>query len=141
MIRQQFSYHCAMRLHEWNAMLGDQIARLRKLLGMSQMELAAILHASVVGMHEQGRRTLELGILIRLANVFEATLDHLILRKDPKKRKLPMIKSWLYPLGINFLGRNAKRDKMVATLGNGVSSKSKKPAGNRQKRRNEEGRF
>jgi transcriptional regulator with XRE-family HTH domain len=51
---------------------------------MSQMQLGEMLHIglSAVGMYEQGRRTLSIDTIIRLAIVFGVSLDYLITGKE-----------------------------------------------------------
>ena len=65
-------------------MLADQIAKLRKKAGMSQLQLAEKLNigASAVGMYEQGRRTPSIELVIQLANLFEVSLDYLITGRE-----------------------------------------------------------
>ena len=61
-------------------MLSDRIAALRNRSGMSQGELARLLHisASTVGMYEQGRRTPNIDTLVEISKVFDVSLDYLI---------------------------------------------------------------
>lgn len=61
-------------------MLAKQIMILRKASGMSQSQLAKKLNVgpSAVGMYEQGRRTPSIDILIRMAILFEVSLDYLV---------------------------------------------------------------
>jgi transcriptional regulator with XRE-family HTH domain len=61
-------------------MLAIRIMQLRKLSGMTQLQLAQILHisASAEGMYEQGRRTPSLEILIMMSQLFGVSLDYLI---------------------------------------------------------------
>jgi transcriptional regulator with XRE-family HTH domain len=61
-------------------MLATRIALLRKMHGMSQQELAKMLHISpsAEGMYEQGRRTPSLDILIKISLIFRVSLDYLI---------------------------------------------------------------
>ena len=61
-------------------MLSDQITRLRKSAGMSQLQLGQRLNISpsAVGMYEQGRRTPSLETLVRLSVLFGVSLDYLI---------------------------------------------------------------
>ena len=61
-------------------MLANQIIFLRKQAGMSQLQLARKLNVgtSAIGMYEQGRRTPAIEILIRMAELFEVSLDYLI---------------------------------------------------------------
>lgn len=61
-------------------MLGTRIASLRQSRGMSQAELARLLHisASAVGMYEQGRREPSVDTLIALSKAFGVSLDYLL---------------------------------------------------------------
>lgn len=61
-------------------MLEERIMLLRKKSGLSQLQLAKILHvsASAEGMYEQGRRTPSLEILIMMSQLFGVSLDYLI---------------------------------------------------------------
>lgn len=61
-------------------MLSHRITYFRKLLGMSQAQLAKNLNMSpsAVGMYEQGRRIPDLNTLILLSNLFQISLDYLI---------------------------------------------------------------
>jgi transcriptional regulator with XRE-family HTH domain len=61
-------------------MLAVRIAQLRKKHGMSQLELASVLHISpsAEGMYEQGRRTPSLDILVEMSLIFRVSLDYLI---------------------------------------------------------------
>lgn len=65
-------------------MLANQIMMLRKKAGMSQLQLAKKLNIgpSAIGMYEQGRRTPDIEMLIRIANLFEVSLDYLITGKE-----------------------------------------------------------
>ena len=65
-------------------MLANQIIKLRKKTGMSQLQLAKKLNIgpSAIGMYEQGRRTPDVEMLIRIANLFEVSLDYLITGKE-----------------------------------------------------------
>ena len=60
-------------------MLGSRIAELRKHIGMSQNQLALLLHISpsTVGMYEQGRREPGLDTLVALARIFHTSTDYL----------------------------------------------------------------
>ena len=64
-------------------MLCKQIESLRRKKGLSQAELAQLLHisTSAVGMYEQGRREPPVSILIAMAKEFNVTLDYLITGK------------------------------------------------------------
>ncbi|MBE6946682.1 MAG: helix-turn-helix transcriptional regulator [Ruminococcaceae bacterium] len=61
-------------------MLGKRIASLRQSYGMSQAELARLLHISpsAVGMYEQGRREPAVTTLVALSKVFEVSVDYLV---------------------------------------------------------------
>lgn len=68
-------------------MLAIRIMQLRKLSGMTQLQLAQILHisASAEGMYEQGRRTPSLEILIMMSQLFGVSLDYLITGSEFKQ--------------------------------------------------------
>lgn len=61
-------------------MLANRIVFLRKEMGISQSQLAQILHISpsAAGMYEQGRRTPSIDILIEMAKQFHVSLDYLL---------------------------------------------------------------
>lgn len=61
-------------------MLEERIIWLRKQHGLSQLQLAQILHisASAEGMYEQGRRTPSLEVLVMMSQLFGVSLDYLI---------------------------------------------------------------
>lgn len=61
-------------------MLHERIHFLRQKSGLSQSELAQMLHisASTVGMYEQGRRVPGVDILVRLSVLFDVSLDYLV---------------------------------------------------------------
>ena len=65
-------------------MLANQIMKLRKKAGISQLQLAKRLNISpsAVGMYEQGRRTPAIDILIRMAILFEVSLDYLVTGRE-----------------------------------------------------------
>ena len=65
-------------------MLATRITQLRKYNGMSQLQLAQILHisASAEGMYEQGRRVPSLETLTAMAAIFHVSLDYLITGAD-----------------------------------------------------------
>lgn len=60
-------------------MIGSRIAQLRKRMGMSQDQLAQILHISpsTVGMYEQGRREPGVDTLVALARILHTSTDYL----------------------------------------------------------------
>lgn len=64
-------------------MFRDQLKKLRKMRGISQMQLAeaAKVGKSTVGMWEVGRNEPDLATLIWLADYFEVTLDELVGRE------------------------------------------------------------
>lgn len=74
-------------------MLGSRIANIRKEKNMSQSQLAVLLGVgpSTVGMYEQGRRTPDLDTLVRLAKVFNVSLDYLITGKEWREESHPKI--------------------------------------------------
>ena len=61
-------------------MLGARIAALRRAAGWNQAELAQRLQisSSAVGMYEQGRREPSAEMLVRMAKVFEVSVDYLL---------------------------------------------------------------
>lgn len=61
-------------------MVGTQIAALRRGAGLSQAELAKIIHVSpsTIGMYEQGRRLPAAPILVALSRVLGVSLDYLV---------------------------------------------------------------
>lgn len=65
-------------------MLSHRIAKLRTLKGISQAQLAQLLHISpsTVGMYEQGRRTPNVETLVAMSEVLEVSLDYLITGSD-----------------------------------------------------------
>lgn len=60
--------------------MNNRIAALRKANGLTQLQLANLLHISpsAEGMYEQGRRTPSLDILIAMSLIFHVSLDYLI---------------------------------------------------------------
>lgn len=64
-------------------MLGKQIEYLRRKKGLSQAELARLLHISpsTIGMYEQGRREPPINILIALSEEFGVTIDYIVTGK------------------------------------------------------------
>ena len=61
-------------------MLGARITALRKTAGWNQAELAQRLQisSSAVGMYEQGRREPSADMLVRIARVFNVSVDYLL---------------------------------------------------------------
>ena len=62
-------------------MMCHRMIMLRKQARMSQLELSRALHvsASTIGMYEQGRRSPDLDVLIRMSHLFNVSLDYLII--------------------------------------------------------------
>lgn len=65
-------------------MLARRIGELRIKKGLSQSQLADMLHvsASTIGMYEQGRRTPSIDMLVELSRAFGVSLDYLITGSD-----------------------------------------------------------
>lgn len=65
-------------------MLARRIGALRIKKGLTQSQLAEILHvsASTIGMYEQGRRIPSIDMLVALSRVFDVSLDYLITGSD-----------------------------------------------------------
>jgi transcriptional regulator with XRE-family HTH domain len=61
-------------------MVGRQIAVLRKAAGLTQTDLARLIHVSpsTVGMYEQGRRLPVTPTLMTLSQVFDVSIDYLV---------------------------------------------------------------
>ena len=64
-------------------MLSKRIESLRRKKGLSQLELAKLLHVSpsAVGMYEQGRREPSINILVAMSEEFGVTIDYLVTGK------------------------------------------------------------
>lgn len=64
-------------------MLGEQIKKLRIQKGLTQQQLAEVLHISTssVGMWEQGRREPDATMLIQIADFYGVTVDYLLGRE------------------------------------------------------------
>lgn len=64
-------------------MLSKRIESLRRKKGLSQLELANLLHVSpsAVGMYEQGRREPSISILLAMSEEFGVTIDYLVTGK------------------------------------------------------------
>lgn len=64
-------------------MLSKRIESLRRKKGLSQLELAKLLHVSpsAVGMYEQGRREPSISILLAMSEEFGVTIDYLVTGK------------------------------------------------------------
>lgn len=65
-------------------MLAHRITKLRIERGITQSQLAMLLHISpsTIGMYEQGRRTPSIDVLIALSRTFSVSLDYLITGTD-----------------------------------------------------------
>lgn len=63
--------------------IGENIKALRKMLGMTQGDLALILGGkkSLVSNYENGYSTPDIYTLIKLADIFDVSLDELVGRK------------------------------------------------------------
>jgi len=76
-------------------MLGERIAALRRIRGISQAELARRLDisASAMGMYEQGRREPSVQTIIALARELEVSTDFLLTGKSapPESDPLPKL--------------------------------------------------
>lgn len=66
--------------------MGERIAQLRRMRGLSQAKLASALglSTSTIAMYEQGRREPSVSILVALADTLGVTLDYLITEKNLK---------------------------------------------------------
>lgn len=71
-------------------MFGERICILRCQKGLTQAELADLLHigASALGMYEQERRQPALDMLIQLAQVFGVSVDYLLTGKPINQNDL-----------------------------------------------------
>ena len=65
-------------------MMCHRFIMLRKKAHMSQLDLSLALNvsASTIGMYEQGRRSPDLDVLIRMSHLFDVSLDYLITGTD-----------------------------------------------------------
>lgn len=70
----------------WGNAMGERIAQLRRMRGLSQAKLASALglSTSTIAMYEQGRREPSVSILVALADTLGVTLDYLITEKNLK---------------------------------------------------------
>lgn len=70
------------------ATFSDRFRDLRKEKGLSQRELAAVLHMSnsAVAMYETGKRQPDLEALEKIADFFNVDMDYLLGRKDTTMR-------------------------------------------------------
>ena len=80
-------------------MLSTRITYLRKSKGLSQSQLASELSisASAVGMYEQGRRVPDIDMLVKLADLFDVSLDHLITGEEHQHRNNPKHCEQMFP--------------------------------------------
>ena len=74
-------------------MTNKRIKDERLKLKLTQQELAEKLNISpgAIGMYEQGRRTPEVDILVKMANLFDCTVDYLLGRTDNKDEYIAII--------------------------------------------------
>lgn len=80
-------------------MLSARITYLRKSKGLSQSQLASELSisASAVGMYEQGRRVPDIDMLVKLADLFDVSLDYLITGEEHQHRNNPKHCEQMFP--------------------------------------------
>lgn len=69
--------------------IGYRISELRKQAGMSQFQLAKVLHIgqSTLAMYEKNKRKPSLEMLSAIADYFNVTTDYLLGRPEKKKEK------------------------------------------------------
>lgn len=70
--------------------MGERIAQLRRMHGLSQAKLACTLglSTSTIAMYEQGRREPSVPILIALADALGVTIDYLLTGHPPQSPKI-----------------------------------------------------
>ena len=70
--------------------MGNRIAKLRHMRGLSQAALAKVLglSTSTIAMYEQGRREPSVSIIIALAGVLGVTIDYLLTGQPPRQTTL-----------------------------------------------------
>lgn len=91
-------------------MVGRQIAALRKSAGLTQTDLARLIHVSpsTVGMYEQGRRLPATPTLMMLSQVFDVTIDYLVTGEPRSLKDLKeiciMIKRGVGEVGAAYAG-------------------------------------
>ena len=91
-------------------MVGRQIAALRKSAGLTQTDLARLIHVSpsTVGMYEQGRRLAATPTLMTLSQVFDVTIDYLVTGEPRSLKDLKeiciMIKRGVGEVGAAYAG-------------------------------------
>ena len=61
-------------------MLSCRITQLRRRAGINQLQLAEVLHRSpsIIGMYEQGRRALNIEVLIQISRFYNVSIDYLL---------------------------------------------------------------
>lgn len=81
-------------------MLAKRIMMLRKIHGMSQLQLAQKLcvSASTIGMYEQGRRVPSIEVFVMMSQVFRVSLDYLITGSEFKKTDNALIQNDIYDM-------------------------------------------
>lgn len=72
-------------------MFGDRLRKLRDEYGFSQEQLGnkTNLSTSTIGMYEQGRRQPDNETLVKLANVFDVSVDYLLGNTEVRKANEP----------------------------------------------------
>lgn len=75
-------------------MLAKRIMMLRKVHGMSQLQLAQKLcvSASTIGMYEQGRRVPSIEVLVMISQMLGVSLDYLITGSEFEKSEHTSVK-------------------------------------------------
>lgn len=91
-------------------MVGRRIAALRKAAGLTQTDLARLIHVSpsTVGMYEQGRRLPATPTLMMLSQVFNVTIDYLVTGESSSLKDFKeiciMIKRGVSDVGTAYAG-------------------------------------
>ena len=77
-----------------NEELKDRIKKLRKNKGLTQLELADMLHVTdkAVSKWETGEGNPEITILIEISKIFGVSIDYLLTGKEPEKELIIMSK-------------------------------------------------
>ena len=85
--------------------MGERIAQLRRMRGLSQAKLASALglSTSTIAMYEQGRREPSVSIIITLASTLGVTIDYLLTGQPLQSPTLPS-------------GMDTTRPQLIATV-------------------------